>query len=119
MLCHWYFLVHNDEIFSRDSTLKYWPILRFLQPDFADQVVQALVFGETGNEALVATSTDVYALGFNKNGCLGIGNTSSTFEARKLDVFCRKGIADIVYGSGPSVLALAGMILIAFFLDVW
>ena len=114
MPLHWYFSVDHDKIFSRHSTLKSWPILRFLPPDLADEVVQALVFGETGNEALVAiASGDVYALGFNKNGCLGIGNTSTTYEPRKLDALCRKGLVDIAYSIGPSILVLTGKMFIA------
>ena len=73
------------------------------------------MFGERGNEALVViASGDVYALGLNKNGCLGIGNTSSTYEPRKVDALCRKGLAHIAYGSGPYLLVLTGMIFIRF-----
>jgi len=89
------------------STLKSWPILSFLPPDLADQVVQAFVFGGTGNEALVTLhSGDIYSLGFNGNGCLGIGNSSSTLEPQKVGILCKKVLADIAYGSGPHVLAV-------------
>ena len=90
--------------------MKSWPILSFLPPDIADQVVQAFVFGGTGNEALVTLqSGDIYSLGFNGNGCLGIGSSSSTLEPQKIGILCKKILADIAYGSGPHVLAVAGM----------
>ena len=90
--------------------MKSWPILSFLPPDLADQVVQAFVFGGTGNEALVTLhSGDIYSLGFNGNGCLGIGNSSSTLEPQKVGILCKKVLADIAYGSGPHVLAVTGM----------
>ena len=88
-----------------------WPILSFLPEDLAEQVVQAFVFGGAGNEALVTLqSGDVYALGFNGNGCLGIGNVSSVLEVQKVDILCQKILTDIAYGSGPHVLAITGTI---------
>ena len=82
--------------------------------DLADQVAQAFVFGGAGNEALVTLQTgDVYALGFNGNGCLGIGNSSSTLEPEKVDILCQKVLTDIAYGSGPHVLAITGKLSIS------
>eukprot|EP00795_Rhopilema_esculentum_P016567 gene16567-7990_t len=75
----------------------------------ADQVVQAFVFGGAGNEALVTLSSgDVYSLGFNGNGCLGVGDSTSTMEPRKVEILCQKVLVDFAYGSGPHVLAVTG-----------
>ena len=72
-------------------------------------MVQAFVFGGAGNEALVTVrSGDIYALGFNGNGCLGVGDGSSTMEPRKVDVLCQKVLVNVAYGSGPHVLAVTG-----------
>lgn len=95
---------------SRCTSLKYWPILSFLPTDLANQVVQAFVFGCAGNEALVTLqSGDVYAFGFNGNGCLGIRDSSCTLEPEKVVALCQKVLIDIAYGSGPHVLAVTGM----------
>lgn len=89
------------------TSLKYWPILSFLPTDLANQVVQAFVFGCAGNEALVTLqSGDVYAFGFNGNGCLGIRDSSCTLEPEKVVALCQKVLIDIAYGSGPHVLAV-------------
>lgn len=34
------------------------------------------------------------------------GDTHSSFEPRKIEALCRKGIVDIAFGSGPHVLAV-------------
>ncbi len=87
-----------------------WPMLSFLPTDLAEKILQAFVFGGAGNEALVTLSSgDIYALGFNGNGCLGIGNSSSTLEPQKIEVLSQKKITELAFGSGPHVLALTGM----------
>jgi len=84
-----------------------WPILSFIPPDIGPNVKKTFVFGGAGNEALVVLKNgDVYALGFNGNGCLGIGNSCSTLEPRKIDELCQKNIVDLTYGMGPHVLAV-------------
>eukprot|EP00112_Aurelia_sp_Birch-Aquarium-sp1_P023191 Seg681.3 transcript_id=Seg681.3/GoldUCD/mRNA.D3Y31 product="RCC1 and BTB domain-containing protein 1" protein_id=Seg681.3/GoldUCD/D3Y31 len=92
------------------ASLKSWPILSFLPHELAKNVVQAFVFGGAGNEALVTVrSGDIYALGFNGNGCLGVGDGSSTMEPRKVDILCQKVLVNVAYGSGPHVLAVTDL----------
>jgi len=91
------------------SCLKAWPILSFIPTPIAEQVTKAFVFGGAGNEALIMLQNgDVYGLGFNGNGCLGVGDGSSTLEPKKIDCLCQKEIADIAYGMGPHVLVVTG-----------
>eukprot|EP00794_Sanderia_malayensis_P011418 gene11418-12608_t len=88
-------------------TTRSWPMLSFLPTDLADDIVEAFVFGGAGNEALVTLSSgDIYALGFNGNGCLGIGNSCSTMEPQKVEVLSQKKITGLAFGSGPHVLAV-------------
>ena len=52
-----------------------WPIFSLLDAEFLSSVQIACVFGSSGNEALIITNEDeVYVLGSNCSGCLGIGN---------------------------------------------
>lgn len=88
-----------------------WPILSFIPPELSENVQKTFVFGGAGNEALIILKNGhVYALGFNGNGCLGIGTSVSTLEPRKIDELCQKNIVDLAYGMGPHVLAVTGMI---------
>ena len=51
-----------------------WPIFSLLDTEFLASVRTACVFGSSGNEALLITNADdVYVLGSNCSGCLGIG----------------------------------------------
>ena len=89
------------------TTLSSWPILSFIPADISAKLKKAFVFGGAGNEALIVlTNGDVYALGFNGNGCLGVGNSSSTMEPKKIDVLCQKDIIHLAFGMGPHVLAV-------------
>jgi len=93
------------------SSINSWPILSFIPTDIADDVIKAFVFGGAGNEAIIVVSSgDVYALGFNGNGCLGIGNGNSTLEPRKIDILCQKDLIGFAYGMGPHVLTATGKI---------
>ena len=59
-------------IMSLDVTS--WPLFSLLEPEFVATVRLACVYGSSGNEALVITTDDdVYALGSNCSGCLGLG----------------------------------------------
>ena len=111
-----HFWIPVSHLINRSATLKSWPILSFLPSDMADQVVQAFVFGGAGNEALVTLSSgDVYSLGFNGNGCLGVGDSTSTMEPRKVEILCQKVLVDFAYGSGPHVLAVTGMFKFSYY----
>lgn len=53
-----------------------WPLFSLLSPEFLASVKFACVFGNSGNEALVVTKDDdVYSLGSNCSGCLGLGKS--------------------------------------------
>ncbi len=54
-------------------------------------------------------SLQVFALGTNCSGCLGLGDLQSTIEPRRIDVLCGKKIVSLSYGTGPHVvIATAG-----------
>ena len=56
------------------------------------------MFGAAGNEAVVVCAdSDVYALGSNTNGCLGVGDLRSSLQARKVDALCKKGLCVFVF----------------------
>lgn len=64
------------------------------------------VFGSVGHEALMITKDDeVYAMGPNTAGCLGLGNLQSTLFPKRVDALCGKSIIGFSYGSGPHVVA--------------
>lgn len=60
------------------------------------------------------TVWQVFALGTNCSGCLGIGDTQSSIEPRRLDTLCGKKLACLSYGSGPHVVAATTGMLCAF-----
>ena len=79
---------------SADQSLsRWWPIFSLLEDDFLQTLKLVSVFGSLGNEAIVVTHDDeVYSLGSNTNGCLGLGDTKSSFSPRKIKELCKKGI---------------------------
>ena len=113
-----------------------WPIFSLLDAEFLALVQVACVFGSSGNEALIITNDDdVYVLGSNCSGCLGIGkfyilfifwyfeqninlilfilgDSQSGLQPRKLEFLCKKNIVSLSYGSGPHVLAISGSMTI-------
>ncbi|XP_059161859.1 RCC1 and BTB domain-containing protein 1-like [Physella acuta] len=87
--------------------LSRWPIFSILDVDMLASVRKIFVFGNSGNEAIYITaSDDVYAFGSNCSNCLGIGDSHSSFEPRKIENLCQKNVIDIAFGSGPHVVAL-------------
>ena len=61
-----------------------WPIFSLLEPEFLANIRTASVFGSSGNEALIMTKDDdVYALGSNCSGCLGLGKHSKKKNNKK------------------------------------
>ncbi|KAK3601331.1 hypothetical protein CHS0354_011933 [Potamilus streckersoni] len=85
-----------------------WPTFSILEPDAIDQIKKVCVFGSSGNEAIYITKDDdVYAIGTNCSGCLGLGDTQSGLEPRKIEALCKKKIMEIAFGSGPHVLAVS------------
>uniref|UniRef100_A0A3B5K3X4 RCC1 and BTB domain containing protein 2 n=2 Tax=Takifugu rubripes TaxID=31033 RepID=A0A3B5K3X4_TAKRU len=81
-----------------------WPVFALLPPEELKLIRQACVFGSAANEALYVTVNDeVFALGTNCSGCLGLGDLQSTIEPRRIDVLCGKKIVSLSYGTGPHV----------------
>ena len=51
-----------------------WPMFSLLEPDFVSLIRLVCVFGTAGNEAIIISrDDDVYAMGSNCSGCLGLG----------------------------------------------
>ena len=83
-----------------------WTIFSLLDREFTAQIRLARVFGNLGNEALIVTRDDeVYALGSNGAGCLGLGDMHSTLTPKLVEPLCYKKVAGFSYGSGPHILA--------------
>ncbi|XP_054837859.1 RCC1 and BTB domain-containing protein 2 isoform X2 [Eublepharis macularius] len=83
-----------------------WPIFALCSHEELKLIRQACVFGSSGNEVLYATENDeVFALGTNYSGCLGVGDMQSSIEPRRLDMLCGKKIACLSSGIGPHVVA--------------
>uniref|UniRef100_A0A3P9PHI8 RCC1 and BTB domain containing protein 2 n=2 Tax=Poecilia reticulata TaxID=8081 RepID=A0A3P9PHI8_POERE len=82
-----------------------WPVFALLPPEELRLIRQACVFGSAANEALYVTVNDeVFALGTNCSGCLGLGDLQSTIEPRRIDILCGKKIVSLSYGTGPHVV---------------
>lgn len=66
------------------SSIDKWLIFSILEPEFIANIKIACVFGSSGNEALIVNKDDdVYALGSNCSGCLGLGDSHGSLEPRK------------------------------------
>ncbi|XP_027003676.1 RCC1 and BTB domain-containing protein 2 isoform X4 [Tachysurus fulvidraco] len=82
-----------------------WPVFALLPPEELRLIRQACVFGSAANEAIYVTVNDeVFALGTNCSGCLGLGDVQSTIESRRIDSLCGKKIISLSYGTGPHVI---------------
>jgi hypothetical protein len=52
-----------------------------------------LFLGNLGNEAIMVTKSDeVFAVGSNSSGCLGVGDLQSTLLPRKVEKLCNKRV---------------------------
>lgn len=75
-----------------DQSLSKWPVFSLLDDTFLGSLKLVSVFGSSGNEAIVVThDNQVYALGSNNNGCLGLGDVNATFQPRRVKELCDKG----------------------------
>ncbi|XP_057350503.1 RCC1 and BTB domain-containing protein 2 isoform X4 [Manis pentadactyla] len=82
-----------------------WPIFSLCSEEELQSIRQACVFGSAGNEVLYTTVNDeIFVLGTNCSGCLGLGDIQSTIEPRRLDSLSGKKIACLSYGSGPHIV---------------
>ncbi|XP_029051357.2 RCC1 and BTB domain-containing protein 1-like [Osmia bicornis bicornis] len=87
--------------------LKHWPIFNTLEPGFLSKIHIAVVYGYSGDKALIVTNDDmVYAIGTNANGCLGTGDQRDTFNPIKIKSLCNQGIKTFSFGK-DHVLALS------------
>lgn len=74
------------------TDLDKWLIFSNLDKAFVSKLRLACVFGSSGNEALMVTQDDdVYALGSNSSGCLGLGDTHRSLEPRRGALLLRGG----------------------------
>ena len=88
-----------------------WTIFSLLDKEFSAQIRLACVFGKDnicsirynsgivagnlGNEALIVTRDDeVFALGSNGAGCLGLGDMHSTLAPKQVEPLCYKVVLD-------------------------
>ena len=84
-----------------------WPILNMLTPGFISNIRMVVVHGSSGKEALMVMRDGmVYALGSNRDGCSGTGDTHSSLTPIKVNALCEKNIKTFAHGSGSHVLAL-------------
>ena len=68
-----------------------WTLFSLLEPPFLHSLRLSCVFGNLGNEAILITDADeVFALGSNGAGCLGLGDMSSTLEPKKVEALSGK-----------------------------
>uniref|UniRef100_A0A672NR48 RCC1 and BTB domain containing protein 2 n=2 Tax=Sinocyclocheilus grahami TaxID=75366 RepID=A0A672NR48_SINGR len=101
-----FFRVHGKSIYTSSMLdVGKWPVFALLPPEELRLIRQACVFGSAANEAIYFTVNDeVFALGTNCSGCLGLGDTQSTIEPRRIDILCGKKIVSLSYGTGPHVV---------------
>ncbi|XP_070539081.1 RCC1 and BTB domain-containing protein 1-like [Ptychodera flava] len=86
-----------------------WTIFSLLDEATIESIRLACVYGSSANEAIYVTKEDeVYALGTNCSGALGVGDLQSSLQPRKVEELCGKGVIYFAYGSGPHVIALTG-----------
>ena len=72
--------------------LSQWPLFSLLSVDFLRGVKIVCVFGSAGNEAILVTHEDeVFALGSNCSSCLGLGDSKSSLQPRKVESLCKQG----------------------------
>ncbi len=68
-----------------------WTLFSLLEPPFLQSLRLSCVFGNLGNEAILITDDDqVFALGSNGAGCLGLGDMNSTLEPKKVEALSGK-----------------------------
>ncbi|CAG0899568.1 unnamed protein product [Darwinula stevensoni] len=107
---------------GRQTDLDKWLIFGSVDADFLSTLRTVLVFGErhsrappvplpdsrssrvsrigiTGSEAILVTREgDVFGLGANSSGVLGIGTEDSTLVPRRIEILSRRGVTSIAAG---------------------
>ena len=60
------------------------------------RIKKICIYGVLGDEILFITDTDdVYSMGYNYMGCLGVGDIHSRTEPVKIPELCKKNIKQI------------------------
>ncbi|KZC13853.1 RCC1 and BTB domain-containing protein 1 [Dufourea novaeangliae] len=89
------------------ENLRYYPIFSLLEPEFMSKIHMVFVYGSSEKCGLIVTKDGIlYALGNNKLGGLGIGDSQGTLYPTIVEVLSGKDIKTFAYGSGGHVLAL-------------
>lgn len=69
--------------------------------------------GNLGNEAIVVTKSDeVFAIGSNAAGCLGLGDLQSTLVPKKVEALCSKAVKGMICNIGFMVVYALGFIIV-------
>ena len=80
---------------ASESFLSKWPIFSLLDETFRRSIKLVCVFGGSGNEAIMLTGADeMFSLGANSNGCLGVGSGNGCLQPRKMDSMSGKSKFD-------------------------
>nr|CAD7459960.1 unnamed protein product [Timema tahoe] len=86
--------------------IRNWTLFSLLDKEFAATIDMACVYGNLGNEAILVTKNDeVFSMGSNSSGCLGLGDLRSTLNPKRVDSLCHKRVKGFSYGTGPHVVA--------------
>ena len=80
---------------------------------FLTTVSSFLFSGNLGNEAIVVTKSDeVFAIGSNAAGCLGLGDLQSTLIPKKVEALCSKGVKGMIRNIDFVVVYAVGFIIV-------
>jgi len=61
---------------------------------------------------MVTKSDEVFALGSNAAGCLGLGDLQSTLIPKKVEALCSKGVKGMICNIGSVVVYAVGFIIV-------
>ncbi|KAK0400455.1 hypothetical protein QR680_015254 [Steinernema hermaphroditum] len=90
------------------SDPKRWTLLALLDEQFLANIKFAIVFGNFGGEALVATrDDDIYAIGGPSGSIISPKQPNKLFEPIRVEEICKKEIVSVCVGQSPHVLALS------------
>ncbi|TKR72314.1 hypothetical protein L596_019783 [Steinernema carpocapsae] len=90
------------------SDPKRWTLLALLDDSFLAKIKFAIVFGNFGGEALVATRDDeLFAIGGPSGSIISSKQPEKLFEPIRIDELCKKQIISVCVGQSPHVLALS------------
>ncbi|CAK8672771.1 RCC1 and BTB domain-containing protein 1-like [Clavelina lepadiformis] len=96
---------YSERIRCKD--IEMWPLLTLVSPELRSKISLVYTFGQAATEIIFTTLNDnVYCMGTNTSGCLGVGDNVSSLEPRCIDAFSGMKIINIAAGSGPHVLIL-------------